>query len=239
MDSFSLATDLPALEVAIRAVTDCRLVVIDPITAYTGGTDSHKNAEVRGLLAPLSELAAKHRVAIVCVTHLNKNASGPAIYRSMGSLAFAAAARAVWGVVKDKEKADRRLFLPVKNNLAGDTQGLAYSFEFPNASGPPVVTWEREAVTISADDAMSGEPKVDRNRVRKEAAEWLKTNLADGAIPSVDLFERAKESGISVRTLRRAARGIGVHMDKRQGHWQWKLPKAAKMELDDQRPTPK
>jgi hypothetical protein len=29
-----------------------------------GGTDSHKNADVRGLLTPLSELAARHGVAL-------------------------------------------------------------------------------------------------------------------------------------------------------------------------------
>ncbi|HTH17370.1 MAG TPA: AAA family ATPase, partial [Magnetospirillum sp.] len=98
---FSLATDLPALEAAILAVPDCRLVVIDPITAYLGDTDSHKNAEIRGLIAPLAALAAKHGVAIVCVTHLNKSGSGPAIYRSIGSIAFVAAARAAWAVIKD------------------------------------------------------------------------------------------------------------------------------------------
>jgi hypothetical protein len=31
--------------------------VIGPITAYLGGVDSHKNAEVRAVLAPLRELA--------------------------------------------------------------------------------------------------------------------------------------------------------------------------------------
>ena len=50
--TFSLETDLPALEAAILAVAGCRLVIIDPITAYLGGTDSHKNGEIRGLIAP-------------------------------------------------------------------------------------------------------------------------------------------------------------------------------------------
>lgn len=52
------------------------MVVIDPISAYMGVADSHNNADVRSILAPLSELAAKHRVAIVAVSHLNKG-SGP------------------------------------------------------------------------------------------------------------------------------------------------------------------
>jgi hypothetical protein len=36
-----------------------RLVVIDPISAYTGKVDSNNNTEVRGLLAPLAELAGR------------------------------------------------------------------------------------------------------------------------------------------------------------------------------------
>ncbi|KKL07141.1 hypothetical protein LCGC14_2588990, partial [marine sediment metagenome] len=68
---FSLRRDLSALEKAIKKLGDVRLIVIDPITAYLDGTDSHKNADVRGLLAPLSELAAKHKVAVLAVSHLN------------------------------------------------------------------------------------------------------------------------------------------------------------------------
>jgi putative DNA primase/helicase len=124
---FSLGTDLPALEAAILATPGCRLVVIDPITAYLGETDSHKNAEIRGLFAPLAALAAKHGVAIVCVTHLNKSGSGPAIYRSIGSIGFVAAARAVWAVIKDRDNPRRWLMLPAKNNLAPDALGLAYT----------------------------------------------------------------------------------------------------------------
>lgn len=139
---FSLATDLVALEAAIQATHGCRLVIIDPITAYLGATDSHKNAEIRGLLAPLAALAAKYHVAIVLVTHLNKSGNGPAVYRTIGSIAFAAAARAVWGVVKDKDNERRRLMLPVKNNLAADALGLAYSIEPYGINGGPVVAWE-------------------------------------------------------------------------------------------------
>ena len=139
---FCLESDLPMLAEAIRSVPDCRLVLIDPITAYTGRIDSHNNTEVRGLLAPLAALAAEHNVAVIAVTHFNKSGTGPAIYRAMGSLAFAAAARAVWAVIKDPDNPQRRLFLPVKNNLGGDMSGLAYTIEADGPDGAPVVAWE-------------------------------------------------------------------------------------------------
>jgi hypothetical protein len=69
---FSLETDLPALESAV-AQTGAGLVTIDPVSAYLGQRDSFRDAEVRGVLAPLSALAERHRVAVVGVMHLTKD----------------------------------------------------------------------------------------------------------------------------------------------------------------------
>lgn len=222
--TFSLATDLPALEEAIAQVERCRLVVIDPISAYTGRADSHNNAEVRGLLAPLAKLAAERGVAVVAVTHLNKNANGPAIYRSMGSLAFAAAARAVWMVTKDKDDPSRRLMLPAKNNIAPDVNGLAYRIEGEAMAAK--VLWDDEPVNCSADEALApvGDPR-DRTD-REQAADWLREALQDGPVPSVELFAQAKENGIAGRTLRRAYKDLGGKPMKVDfsGGWCWKLP---------------
>jgi hypothetical protein len=155
--TFDLSRDLPALEEAIRSEEDCRLVIIDPISAYLGRVDSHNNAETRGLLAPLSELASRHHVAVVAVSHFNKNAGSEAILRMMGSLAFVAAARAAWAVIKDKHNPGRVLFLPIKNNIAPNRGGLAYQIQSLDEHGPPVVVWEPDPVYVSADDAMSAE----------------------------------------------------------------------------------
>ena len=54
-----LTRDLEHVEAAIRATPDCRLVIIDPISAYLGNSDSHKNADIRGLLAPVADLASR------------------------------------------------------------------------------------------------------------------------------------------------------------------------------------
>jgi predicted ATP-dependent serine protease len=50
---FSLECDLPRLAEVIETHPNTRLVVVDPISAYTGKIDSHNNSEVRGMLAPL------------------------------------------------------------------------------------------------------------------------------------------------------------------------------------------
>lgn len=230
---FNLRADLPVLEQAIRQTPDCRLVVIDPISAYLGKTDSHVNAEVRAVLGPLSCLAAKYGVAVVAVTHLRKG-DGPAIYRTMGSLAFTAAARAAWGVVKDKNDPDLRLFLSVKSNLACDVGGLAYRVEV-NDSELPFVRWSDQPVTTTADDAMSwASHAADDNghsSARDDAAEWLRTLLADGPMPAGEVKGAAKDDGIAPRTLDRAKQALGVVARRegfgRGGRWVWELPHSA------------
>ena len=108
------AQDLNALDQSLGQIGDCRLVVVDPITVLfwekriPTGTPASAH-----LLAPLAELAARRHVAVICIAHLWK-ADGKTIYPAMGSLAFAAAARSVWAVVKDREDKQRRLLLPVK-----------------------------------------------------------------------------------------------------------------------------
>ena len=87
-DFSDIHCDLLRLEEAIQQIGGVRLVIIDPISAYLGKVDSYKNADVRSVLAPLAKMADSHRFAVVLIDHLNKNNSGPAIYRSQGSIAF-------------------------------------------------------------------------------------------------------------------------------------------------------
>ena len=63
---FRLAEDLTHLETAIKSV-DAALVVVDPVSAYLGKADSYKDAEVRGVLAPLAAAAERIGAAVVGV----------------------------------------------------------------------------------------------------------------------------------------------------------------------------
>jgi hypothetical protein len=183
-------------------VPDCRLIIIDPISAYMGGVDSHKNSEVRGLLGPLTELATEKNVAIVAISHLTKG-DAPPMQRLMGSMAFVAAARAVWFVVRDKLDDRRRMLLPLKNNLADDVTGLAFRID-----SKPVVCWEREAVTTSIEDAMAAEPRKRGPATDKKgkAADWLRGILADGPKSAKAIYDLAKAAGFTERTCQRAFR---------------------------------
>jgi len=200
--SFTLA-DVRHLRQVIDEKPDTRLVVIDPISAYLADADSHKNSDIRGLLAPLAKLAEERDVAIILVNHMSKSGGARAMYRAMGSLAFVAAARAAWCFVPDPDLEGRALFLPAKNNLAKSPGGLAYCI-----TDGGVVGWASGRVDMTADEALAdvagdvGRPADDR----KAAETWLAGLLADGEEhPFADVAKAAASEGIGQKTLQRAS----------------------------------
>lgn len=203
------------------------VAALDPLAAFVGKINSHNDAEVRGLLTPLSKIANNRRVAILGNNHLNKNAEGgTAIYRSMGSIGFVAAARSAWLVTRDSdEPKDRRLFLKVKNNLASeDKPNLAFRVGKAHNG----ISWEKEEVTATADEALttltpSSAPK------REEAKEWITNLLKDGPVASEEVETKAKSDGLNRATLFAAKKELGVTSEKTGGSgagWAWALPKA-------------
>ena len=220
---FSLTDDIARLEALASGLKDCKLIVIDPVSAYLGRIDSHKNAEVRAALSPVSDMAEKLNVAVIAVTHLNKG-GGSAMYRSIGSIAFTAAARAAWAVIKDRDDPDRRLLLQVKNNLARDREGMAYRVEAAENSAP-VVMWEPDPVNVDIEEALSTASDEFRSE-RDDAVDWLRTELKNSEVTSKDLQKRARDAGHSWATVRRAQKELGIK-PKKQGidsAWIWRLP---------------
>lgn len=81
---FDLSRHLDQLENVLCNSKNPVSITIDPISSYLGNIDSHRNSEVRGLLAPLAKLAEKHNVAVVCIAHFNKNSQQSAMMRVVG-----------------------------------------------------------------------------------------------------------------------------------------------------------
>ena len=226
-----LGRDVAALETLLESIGDVVLIVIDPITAYLGRTDSHINAEVRGLLLPLTQLAELYGAAIIAVTHLRKSTGSEALLAVTGSLGFVAASRAAYLVVKDASEPVRRLWLPLKNNLGADLAGLAYRIEpceIANSIATSRIEWESEPVTITADGALVAQADRDELRTEREgAAEWLRELLSRGPVLAREVQAEAKSAGHSWSTVRRAKDVIGVQVIRdgfgKGGAWRWSL----------------
>ena len=224
---FSLKRDLAALEEILSSLPDCKLVTVDPISAYLDDINSHRNAAVRGLIAPLAALAAKHKIAVIAVDHLNKNShEGNALYRPGGSLAFVAAARAVYIVTKDKEKPERCLVMPIKNNIARANAGLAYSV-VGTENNAPVMVWEPEPVNIKIDEVLAQLESEERSEI-DWAILFLEDLLANGRKLASEVHKEANDAHIKNKALRRAQSKLGIQPFKDKtifnGPWWWVLP---------------
>ena len=130
-------------------------------------------------------------------------------------------------VSRDNDDPDRRLMLPLKNNLAKDTHGFGYRIEEHNLSGIETsnVTWEKDSVDLTAEEVLSDH--VGRLDNRGNAENFLLQELAGGLkIPCKELYERAEEMGISPKVLWTVKDKIGVQANKVdfKGGWVWHLP---------------
>ena len=225
---FSFKKDIAALDQCLFSFPNCKLVVIDPVSAYLDGTDGNSNSDIRGLFAPLVQLAGKYKVAVVLIQHLNKGGGTNALYRPMGSLAFIATARASFIVVKDPDNPQRRLFMPAKNNLAKENNGLAY-FIVEAENGAPVIAWEPNPITITADEALAIPKPNEERTATDEAADFLRNLLSAGPMQVSEIEKEARQAGINNKPLRSARNRLGIKPVKSsfQGGWVWALPQDA------------
>jgi len=149
--------------------------------------------------------------------------------RITGSLAFVAAARAAFLITGDKEDNHRRLFLPIKNNLGNDQNGLAFTIEshnLPSGIETSRIKWKDEVVTITADEAMSPQVNHEEQGALHEAMDFLTKLLSDGPLSQKQIKQDADGSGQAWQTVRRAKKLLGVisTKDGMGGPWSWSLP---------------
>jgi len=225
---FALNRDIHRLAPLFEAVPDIRLVIIDPFTAFLGGASDQSNANIWNVLSALASLARRRNLAVLAVTHFRKK-EGPAIHRTLGSLAFIAAARNVWTIAKDPADANIRLLLPIKNNLSPSTPGLAFTIESDESCRTPIIRWLPDVIETPADLLLapyrsSGRP----DEERRFATRWLRDQLSPGPTPMRTIRNAAEAHGISYGTLRRAFRQLGAVAfqpnNVLHGPWMWKLP---------------
>jgi putative DNA primase/helicase len=225
-----------------------RLIVVDLISAYMGGADSHGNAETREVLEPLADMANRLRIAVVAVTHLNKGGAGNqnALNRFAGSIAFVVAARSAFAVIEDSEDETRRLLLQAKNNLGPKCKGLAFRIEQRLVADNILssnIMFEGEHVDRAIDEALRASETGDGAQIRTtkdEAADFLADIHKSGPMGVLDIERGAREAGLlgpdavigQSRPFREARRKIGAQSRRDGGvggggRWVCELPTVA------------
>jgi hypothetical protein len=104
----SLDQDVEAIEKEAKNLGDCKLIVIDPVSAYLGNTDDHKNTALRGVLSPLKGMAERLGVSVILVTHLSKGGGTNSKHRVIGSIAYIGACRTNFIFIRDRTTSARR-----------------------------------------------------------------------------------------------------------------------------------
>jgi putative DNA primase/helicase len=218
---FSLERDLEKLEDALKRIPSANLLVIDPISAYMGRVDTHRDAEIRRVLMPLADLAARRGVAVKAVMHLKKSETS-ALLRVSGSIGFVAAARVVWGFGEDPDTPDNHVMVAVKNNLAPLGNGLAYRIE---ASAEVArIVWQQGIVTLDANSVLSSDrnERGGRGERKSEAEDWLLHMTPAGVeVPFHEISKAFELVTFSWRTLERAKKDNNVKVVKRGSKWFW------------------
>jgi hypothetical protein len=219
------------LDRLLERYPDSKLLIVDPIMDYLGATtNSDKATDVRRVLSPLRSLAEKHHVAICAMNHLNKRQGGSSKSRSLGSGAFVQVARIELRVVEDPEDADRRLLLPVKNNLAA-APGLAFRIASgPNKAGFAV--WEEGTVSTTIGEVESDDGSDDGSALQ-EAVDWLRAYLSEGEVQASEGKKKSRADGIKERTLDRAKRKLRVQSFQKDRSWWWRLPSDTTNNLEE------
>jgi hypothetical protein len=192
----------------------------------SGQVDSHRDQDIRRVLASLGYMAARTGAAVVIVRHMNKGA-GSALYRGSGSIGIVGAARSGLLVAPDPDDEDRRILAMTKSNLAKMPDALAYRLVNDEEYEVARVVWDG-ASTRTANDLVR--PRVDEDEAPAlaEAVRVLKEVLSDGPLAAGNIKKLAAQAGVAERTLQRARQALGV-TTRRQGfgqgaHYVWSMP---------------
>ena len=101
---FSLSRHMDEITGVLKSNPAIRLIILDPLSAFLGVKDSHRDADVREVLGPLSQLASDYRVTVIGIVHLNKTQSSDPIARFIGSTGIIASARSAYLVHGDSDE---------------------------------------------------------------------------------------------------------------------------------------
>ena len=185
------------IEKAVRQ-NHVRLVIIDPVQAFIGAdVDMNRANEVRPVFRKLGMIAEKTGCAIVLIGHLNKSSGAQSTYRGLGSIDIMAAVRSLIFIGKVRKDPTTRVLIHEKSSLAPPGETMA--FKLGDEEG---FRWVG-AYEISADELLDEKEGKATETKLERGAKLIRELLADKKEISIrELDEKAKEQGISGRTMR-------------------------------------
>jgi hypothetical protein len=200
------------------------------MSTLSASLDSHKDAEVRRGLEPLSRLAHTANLTVLGLIHENKSSASDLLSRIMGSRAFSAVVRAVLYCARREEdpedQIDQEFYGPpepqfvfgqAKSNLGRMVpHAIRYTIDgvhvgFDEQKNKAI--WSSRIVWGTTEDQsvqeiVKAQESVKRDAKVSEAKRWLKDYLkGKGEVPSDAVLKAGEALGHTRSTVQRA-RGL-------------------------------
>lgn len=208
-----------------------RLVIIDPIFAYTQG-DASKGNDARALTGQLKMIAEQFDCAIVLVRHIGKS-KGLGDPRAAGlySIEWRAAARSVLLVGADPDNPSKCAIAQTKNNLGPKADSLGYEIT-PDAESPSGARfWWAGTSDLTAERMLAQIGNLDEAQDRNDAVDFLRELLSGGPVEAGEVEKARRRCSISDYALKKAKvvlaikpRKIGGRFGTEAQKWEWALP---------------
>jgi hypothetical protein len=216
---FQLPKDFKELKARIIA-NKIDLVIMDPFASHLSGGVSRGGDGVRIVTDAMSALGEQTGVTFLIIEHMIKRVgrySDPGDAVVGGSSGLPSAARAMYLFGVDPKDPDRRLLAPAKLNVRDWPKAIAFETDVEDldVGEIPFLVMQGEADAAAHQLFDSARAKGDAHRPpdkRTATAEWLARYLFDAKKPvkAKTVREDARQYGLTMRTLRRAADDMGV-----------------------------
>jgi hypothetical protein len=126
--TFSMQDDLDSVRQWLTFARDHQkdpftALVIDPVTSYLPGrklrkVDMNDTGQLRSILEPWFKIAQEFNIALICVTHFNKDETRSMLHRVTGSAVFAQTCRSLCAMVAREDDGEfEKAMVQVKLNL--------------------------------------------------------------------------------------------------------------------------
>lgn len=190
------------------------LVVIDPLQSYIeSSSDLMMASKARRLMKRIGLWASTYDCGVVLIGHLNKSEGSKGLYRGLGSIDVAAAARSILHIEREH---DLRIVRQIKSNLA--PAGEDIRFEITKDSG---FQW----LSNMRNDEKPAETPIETPKNKHElTADLLKDLLAQGEVPAAQIKDLMKQHEIGEKTLQEVKSDLGIKSVRRMKKWYWRMP---------------
>jgi len=223
--TFSMQDDIESVKQWLTYARDTQndpftALVIDPVTSYLPGqklrkVDMNDTGQLRSILEPWFKVAQEFNIALICVTHFNKDETRSMLHRVTGSAVFAQTCRSLCALVERPDEGEfQKAMVQVKTNLP-EHPGGAWTFETkkvtvgvdPDNHNPINATrpiWIKEDATITPRSLMGGKRGPVGADVGTVFALWLKAQFLN-----TDL-----EEGLPITPLKASALAANICSEK-------------------------